>query len=213
MKKLLIPALAIVATGAQATIFFDASTPADNATTRADFLAAAGVSAGEYFEDFEGYALNTDMEGASLAGGVTLHNSGTGLFQIRGSGQFGGSNPIDAKGLWQNETAYLEVIFSNPATYFAAYDIDHTGTNVIVTYSDGSSEQLHLDSTGGSGNTAEFHGFVAENGLNITKLQYDSAGDSSWGLDNFEYGAVPEPASLTLLGIGALALLKKRKQK
>lgn len=215
MTKLTLFGLALAfSASAGATQFFNANAPADNAATRTSFLAAAGVASGQYFEDFESYALNTNMEGVVLGGGLTLHNSGNGSLLIKGAGGFGGSNPIGNRGLQHNESQYLEVILPTPAVYFAAYDIDQTSTTIIVTYSDGTKQNFNLEGTGGSGNSAEFFGLVTENGLHISKLQFDASGDGSWGLDNFEYGveSVPEPATLTVLCLAAFASLRRRKK-
>jgi hypothetical protein len=36
----------------------------------------------------------------------------------------------------------------------------------------------------------------------ISKIQFDATGDGQWAVDNLEYGRVPEPATLALVGIG-----------
>src|SRR5690606_18944808 len=99
-KFLIIVASVAVASPSFATLYFNSATPANNAATRASFLAAAGVGSGQFFEDFESYALNTDMNGASLAGGLVMNNTGTGLMDIRGGTSFGGSTAIDAQAVW-----------------------------------------------------------------------------------------------------------------
>ncbi|MBX3110740.1 MAG: PEP-CTERM sorting domain-containing protein [Fimbriimonadaceae bacterium] len=177
-------------------------------------MAAAGVANGQYLQDFESYDLDTDMEGAAIGGGATLHNSGTGGLLIKGAGAFGGSNPIGDRGLFHNESSYVDLNFATPALYFGAYDIDSSGTDIKVTFSDGSTHVFSTESTGASGDSAEFFGLVAENGLNFTKIQFDGSGVGGWGLDNFEYGveSVPEPASLSVMAVGGLALLRRRKK-
>lgn len=214
MKNILIVAAIAVGASANATQFFNSATFGNNAATRADFLTAAGVASGQHFEDFESYAVDTNMDGANLAGGASLANTGSGSLLIKSaSSAFGGSNPIDTKALRHNESAYVEVSFSNAATYFGAYGIDHGTTTVIVTYDDATTENFSLEQTGASGNSAEFFGFVAEGGKNISKLQFDATGDGEWGLDNFEYGVVPEPTTMSLLALGVLAALKRKRRK
>ncbi len=170
------------------------------------------MTSGEFFEDFESYAIDTNMHGAALAGGVTLENTGTGELLIKSAASdFGGSNPIDTKALRHNESPYVEVVFTNSANYFGGYGIDHGATQAILTLSDNSTESFTLNNTTSGGDSAQFFGFVAENGLTISKIQFDATGDAEWGLDNFEYGVVPEPATITFLGLGALALLRRKK--
>ena len=212
MKLTTIAIATAVCASAGATQFFNADSPANNVATRANFLTAAGVVSGEHFEDFESYAIDTNMQDAVLAGDLKLHNSGTGSLLIKGAGAFGSSNPIGNRGLWHNESTWLELVFQTPALYIGLYDIDQAGATVKLTYTDGSTQNFSLDTTGGSGNTAEFFGFVAEGGLNITKVQMDASGDGGWGIDNLEYGveAVPEPATLSVLALAGLAALRRR---
>jgi len=39
-----------------------------------------------------------------------------------------------------------------------------------------------------------------------------SVGDESWGLDNVTVGAVPEPATSLLVGVGLVALARSKKR-
>lgn len=212
--KLLIVALGLAtAQLASATLLFNASTPADNAATLAAFRAAAGITSPQFFEDFESYTVGTPMNGVTVTGGMTLFNSATDTMEIRGPGAFGGSNPIGQRGLFKREAPWLVMDFSSgPALYVGAYDIDSGGAPVRVTYSDNSTQTFNLETTGAAGDSAEFFGFVAENNLLITKVEVDGSGSSGWGLDNIEYGVVPEPATLSVLGVLAIAALRRKKK-
>ena len=111
MNRLLLSAgIFCVAASSMATMFFNSSNQSNNATTRSNFLAAAGVANGEFIQDFESFDLGTNMIGVDIGGGVTIQNSGSGVVDIRGAGAFGGSNPIGDKGLWHNESQYLELM-------------------------------------------------------------------------------------------------------
>ncbi len=211
-KALIVLAGLSVVNIASATLLFNSSAPANNATVRADFLAAAGVAQGQYLQDFESYALNADLQNAVVDGGLMFTNTGSGVLQARGASAFGGSSPFGARGMWQNESPWLVLDFSaNNALYVGGFDLDQGGATVRVTYSDASTQNFSLEGTGSGGQSGEFWGLVAENGLNIAKVEFDATGDGSWGLDNIEYGVVPEPMTITLLGLGAAALLRRKK--
>ena len=67
--------------------------------------------------------------------------------------------------------------------------------------------------TGGfSGQTDEdrFYGWVDNGGISRINIRNSGGGIE---VDHLQYGAVPEPATMTLLGLGALAALRRKKNK
>ena len=213
-RTLLMIAVVGVASQAMATQYFNSTSSSNRDDARTDFLAAAGVAGGQFFQNFESYDLGQNMLGVDVGGGLTIGNSGSGLVDIRGDNAFGGSDPIDTKGLWHNESAWLELNFTGgPASYIGGIDIDHGSGTIRVTYTDTTTETFVTEGTGAGGDSGEFWGLVSENDLFITKVEFDVSGDRSWGLDNLEYGVVPEPATMSLLGLGAAALVARRRKK
>lgn len=205
--------LGAVGTQAQVTLF-NAATPGDNAATRTAWLAAAGVLAPEFTEDFESYAIGTSLQGTPLAGGVTITDTNAApIISVQSSSAFfGGSVPF-GQGLALREGHTYNFAFATPVAYIGMYDIDQGDSDIRVFLSDSTFvDFLNLDSTNSSGSSGEFFGFVAS-GVSIVGISYFAdGGDNETGLDNIEFGVVPEPATITILGIGAAAILRKRRK-
>lgn len=202
-----------------AALFFNAPTPADVASTRAAWLAAIGIPSPEHFVDFEsGFTDGQQLHDVSglLPGGLVLLDTGGGTPSVLvTSGTMGGSNPVGTFAVSHDEAAYLELDFTTQAMDYVAFrDIDHTGTSMVLTFLGGATENLSLETTGFSGDSAEFAGFYRNDMPPITRIQLNAAGDGSWGIDNLEYGTlIPEPAStaslVALLVVIAVALRRR----
>ena len=198
-----------------AMITFNSSTTTDVDVTRNNWLSAVGIVAPQYLVDFEtGFIDNQNISGVSglFPGGLIISDtSGANMAMIEGTlGGLGGSNPVGNFALEHNELAYLEIDFSsNPVDYFGFRDIDSSSTSIIVTFVGGSTDTFLLETTGAGGDSAEFVGIFRNDQPQITRIQFDAAGDASWGIDNLEYGvtAVPLPAAVWLFGSGLLGLV------
>lgn len=209
--------LAIIAGAAisqsQVTIF-NSPDPGSNVATRDAWLAAAGVAAPASFEDFESYSLGTSLQSVPLIGGATITDSNAApVISVQSSSAFfGGSVPF-GQGLALREGHAYTFAFTAPITYFGFYDIDQGGSSFRVFLADSTFVDFSgLDSTGSSGSSGEFVGFVSA-GPMITSIQFNAdGGDNEVGIDELQYGAVPEPATMSLLGLGALALLRKKRK-
>jgi hypothetical protein len=197
-------------------VTYEAATPSDNATERQNWLDAMGIASPQHLVDFEsGFSNGENISGITglfPAGLVITDTSPAADAIIRsGSGVIAGSNPVGAFSLTQNEEPYLELDFSaSPVDYVGILDIDHVGTPGIVTFVGGATWEFSLDSAPGSGDTAEFFGLFRNDQPRITLIQFDSAGDYRWGVDNIEYGVVPEPSAVLLLASGLLGLAARR---
>lgn len=195
-------------------VIFNATTPTDNASQRTSWLAAAGIGAPTFLEDFEGYAAGTNLNGVGLVGGVTITdtNATPSVTAQSAASFFGGSVP-DGMGLALRENRTLNFQFAVPTHYAAMLDIDDSGSDVTVFLTDNSSFVFNnLDTTASNGASGEFLGFVST-GLPIAKISFITAGgDGEMGIDNLEYGAVPEPTSIVAVGLGLAAFARRRRR-
>ena len=200
-----------------AIMTFNSLTPADNSATRSNWLTAVGIVAPEYLVDFEsGFADNQDISGVGglFPGNLIITDTSASSDAIirSGSGIINGSNPVGRFSVTHNEAAFLELDFSaNPVDYIGFQDIDHTGTTGIVTFVGGGTANISFETTGGSGDSAEFFGIFRNDMPQITLVQLDSSGDGRWGIDTIEYA--PEPATMIVLTLGGLAALIRKRAK
>jgi hypothetical protein len=188
--------------------------PGSNAATMVNWQAAAGIAAPQFTEDFESYAIGTDLNGVPLIGGMTLTDTNAvPNVTVQSSSSFFGSSTPFGQGLALRENRLFVFEFAAPTQYFALYDIDDSGSSLTLYLEDNTTATFTgLDTTGSSGLSGEFLGFVSS-GPAITKIDFNGAGgDGEWGIDNVMYGAVPEPATMAALGLGVAAMIRRRKR-
>jgi hypothetical protein len=203
---------------ASAVTFFNSTGFANNGTVRTNWLAAIGVSNGQFFEGFESIANATNVHnnGSFFSGGLRIL-SATGTAKVTSStSDLGGSNPIGTKALALSEGSGLRATLEfdgGYATYAAGYDIDQSTATIRVVLEDTTFQEYVLDSTASGGNSAEFWGVVAGAGEKIDRVEFRTVGGSAgWGLDSLEYNQipVPEPASMAVMAVGLLAVIKRK---
>jgi hypothetical protein len=222
MRPAVVVAVGLMAVvgAAQAGVYLvNSDAPSGNAAALNAWLSQIGCPP-EFLEDFEtGFTVGQNLSGVAglLPGELVIRDTGPGTPSAAvqsSSTWFGGSNPIGTYAVAHDEQAYLELDFSaRPVDYVSLYDIDHTGMDVTITFVGGGTASTHLETTGGSGDSAEFFGAYRNDQPRMTRLQLDASGDGRWGIDNLRYGLVPEPATLALVALGGLGMLLRRRPK
>ena len=197
--------------------FFNAPDFASATTFRATWLASSGIATPQFLVDFEtGYTHNQNVHNTVFAGGMVMRDisSANSLLITNVPGSIGGSNPVGSFAVRHNEQPFLELDFSaSTVDYFGARDIDQFGSSVQVLLEDGTVQNFTLETTGVSTDSAEFFGFHTNGGPRIQRIRIDAAGDGTWGIDNLEYGRVPEPATLALAGLALAGLVASRRRR
>jgi len=218
MRFIALISVVVAGAGSHASVqFYNSPDFASNGATRSLWLSDLGISAGDTLVDFESYSVGLNVHGVDL-GGVTVLHPGSSAVVQSSSAFFGSSNPIDTKALALLETGgTITLNFTAPVMYAGGFDIDKPGSTIKATLSDNSSFTFSHDTTGSSGNSAEFWAFRSlAPTLGITKIELiaTSGGDGEWGLDNLEFGGepVPEPATMAALALGLGAVAKRRKR-
>jgi hypothetical protein len=192
---------------------FNSPSPSENTVTRDAWLAASGIAAPQFIEDFEQYALNASLQNTAITGGAIIRDTtAAGFVFVRGSSSFlGGSNPVGTRSVAHNEGQFLELDFSaSPVDYLAFQDIDTSATTITVMFVDNTTASFTIETTGSGGDSAEFVALYRNDRPQIKLVQLDASGDGEWGIDTIEYGGmpapVPEPGTLALLGLALLPL-------
>jgi hypothetical protein len=207
--------------------------PLPNANTAAAAFATAVAGMGQALTtiNFESTPLGAVGAGTSLGSGVTLSVGNTPNSSISSTQNVAGTFDTTPGGrnffsfitqyvpLGTTISATATFAFASPIDAFGAY---FTGlgndTTFTVNFFDGSAQTLPL---AGSSNaaTAMFIGFT-DPGTGIASITFtdtwvNTAGNNFGyfvGVDDVQFAAVPEPASILLLGSGLVTLVARRRR-
>jgi PEP-CTERM motif len=195
MKKVItLVTLASIVGAAQAQIFNNA----------AGFQAAIANDPGQYLNNFTGQASGAVIAGSGGSPTMT-YNITTPSGTVYGSGLFVGANvPSDSVTI-SFTSGNVRAVGGN---FFATNisDVFVAGRAVTLTYSDGTVD------TYTPGSTADFRGYVSSTIL--TSVVMSGMNNSNYStVDNLitSTRAVPEPASLAALALGAVMIVRRRK--
>jgi hypothetical protein len=180
---------ALVAPAVADVVTRNALTPATVAATRALWLTDCGASAPTYTVDFEtGFVDNQNVSGLTglFPGGLVITDSTNArAARVRTGSAIGGSMPYGNFGIAHNEGPYLVLTFPLPGVdAFSLSDIDHTGTSFRVHHANGVISTFSIEETGSGGRIGEFIGVWRNDRAPIVRVEMDSSGDGTWGIDD-----------------------------
>lgn len=85
---------------------------------------------------------------------------------------------------------------------------------IWMTFNDGSEVEIEYTPFGGAAGSGLFFGYQAPAGKFITRIEAtrdNHGGNSFLALDDLAFVVTPEPASLSLLALGGMAILRRRR--
>ena len=197
-----------------APLIFNSTAPAGNASARASWLAACGIASPDILADFEALPLGNIHGVANVYPGLTVTSSNSIANVTNSSGALGGSTPIGLQAMAAAESQLYTLSFASPVDYVGLLHMDLSSLTVTVTYTDNTTSNHTVSTSGGTtGNTSVFFGIYRNDQPAIQSILLNGdGGDGEWGVDNIEYGAVPEPATMVAVAAGILGLARRRRR-
>jgi hypothetical protein len=167
-----------------------------------DFLTEAGTGTKLTFEGNDSGTYTV-----LVVPDVTLTSPG-GNFDVF-DGPVAGAFPVSGTRHIGNNYATDEILFSfnNPINAFGLFMTDLDGENVSIIFNNGLLQKFVVPDLGTNGSDA-FFGFVDMS----NSTSYVSVNDSGTLVTYDDVTFVPEPATIALLGLGSLVLLRRRKK-
>ena len=171
-----------------------------------------GVVGGFVTEDFNGVTPGSLSLGVNNVGLISIElfdqvaenriDSGSGFNNINGTNFWNGN--MDAFG---NPSSAM--ILQDSIIAFGA-DWTDTTTGGLLTATIGGETLLFSDYLSGAG--GGFLGVVADSPFSSIAFDTEHGGAEQFGMDDFSFSAVPEPATLMLLGLGLAGIGYSRKK-
>jgi len=180
-------------------------------------------------QSFDTFASGTSVTGAGItvsfgpAGNATLVGSGDGSGSVITNVASVGAFPISSPNyLNQNFDSTLTLTFQNPQVAFGffATDVSDSGGNFLIKI--GNAAPITVLTNGQPSGNAIYFGIIdTANPFTTVVLTNSAPGSDLFGFDDFTIctaaqvvgPSVPEPSTLTLLGIGVAGFIKSRRRR
>ena len=182
-------------------------------TDRADFHAAAEADGIEsmFGDSFEGDVAHGGQEQVFTSAAGVTYSGYVGVFE---SGGWGGS-PTDGEHFLATGTnPYLTIDLPMPAQAlgFDLIDFGDLGAGLLIlTLENG--ESMTAAISGGPNANVQFFGLLSPVAFTNVVLYNEVASLSDfYGIDHIEYGGVPAPGAIALLGLAGLAGQRRRRR-
>jgi hypothetical protein len=184
-------------------------------TNRADFHAAAEADGIEsmFGDSFEGDVATNDYNeqvftsaaGVTYSGYVGVNDSNGWLY---------GGSPTDGAhylAVYQNPYLTIDLPMPAQALGFDVIDFgDVTAGLLILTLENG--ESMTVAISGGPNANVQFFGLLSPVAFTNVVLYNEVASSDYYGIDHIEYGGVPAPGAIAMLGLAGLAGQRRRRR-
>ena len=180
--------------------------------SQADFLAATAATG---LEDFNDESLVPNMDGGTIAtSSFTISSDASELAVLAGSsfGNLNGSQFFNGFVNTDPGEDTITVTFPSPVTAFGGtFGGPSSGSGVALEVGGTRALSSFDYLTGGANGFLGFTSTTPFTSVDIVRSGDNTTFGEIFGLDNVFFTAVPEPTSLALLGLGGLALLRRRR--
>lgn len=183
-------------------------------TNRASWRAAAGGGTGDLSEDFNGFVTDTSFADTDVTAGFLTFSSpvGASMFHYIDASPFGTPGTLDGTSyvvLRATDNVFSTLVESEPV---AAIGFDYVNLNIDGDLNLTTSRDDFL--TVPESSSLSFFGIVYTEGETITSLHFPGSKgrNLAYSSDNWEAFLIPEPATVVLLGLGSLALIRRKRR-